>query len=150
MANNNNEGSYSKGLAVGLILGGVVGGAIALLLAPKTGKELRRDLAERSGDIYIRASDFATEQSQRIGDRVGDYVNEGKVRADELVRTARQQAGSLMNEAEHLMSDARSRISTTQSGIKDNVSRIQDAANAGAEAFQREMARANHGDSELL
>ena len=139
MANNTENGSYSKGLAVGVILGGALGAAIALLLAPKTGKELRRDLAERSSEVYDRANEFAQEQSRRMG----DYVNEGKVRADEIVRTTRQQAGSLLNEAESLMSDARSRIGTAQGNIKDNIGRIQEAAQAGSEAFQREMKRAN-------
>lgn len=134
---NNNEGSFSKGLAAGIIIGGAVGAVVALLFAPKSGKELRQDIAERSGEVYDKASTFAQEQSRVLG----DYVNEGKVRADELVRSARQQAGSLLSEAEHLMNDARSRISTAQHGIKDNVSRIQDAARAGADAFQGEMAR---------
>lgn len=140
MSNNSDNGNYSKGLAIGMIIGGAVGAAIALLLAPKSGKELRRDLAERGGEFYDRASDFAKEQSLKVG----DYVNEGKVRADELVRTARQQAGSLLNEAESLMSDARSRIGSAQGNIKDNISRLQDAAQAGSEAFQREMARAKN------
>ena len=137
---NNNEGSFSKGLAAGIIIGGAVGAAIALLFAPKSGRELRQDLAERSGDLYEKAGAFAEEQSRKMG----EYVNEGKVRADEIVRSARQQAGSLLSEAEHLMSDARSRIGATQSGIKDNVARIQDAARAGAEAFQSEISRSNN------
>ncbi len=132
----NNENSYTKGLAIGIIIGGAVGAAVALLLAPKSGAELRRDIAERSGEAYGKASDFASEQSRRIG----DYVNEGKVKAEEILKTTRQQAGSLMTEAETLMQDARSRIGQmAQTGIKDNVGRIQDAAQAGAEAFRREM-----------
>lgn len=138
-----NESSYSKGLAAGIIIGGAVGAVLALLFAPKSGKELRQDLAERSGDMYDKASDFAVEQSRKMG----EYVNEGKVRADELVRTARQQAGSLLSEAEHLMNDARSRVGSAQSGIKDNVGRIQEAARAGADAFQGEMARMKNNDT---
>jgi hypothetical protein len=42
------------------------------------------------------------------------------------------------------MNDARARMGATQSSIKDNVARIQDAARAGAEAFQSEIARANN------
>lgn len=140
---NSNENSYSKGLAAGIIIGGAVGAVLALLFAPKSGKELRQDLAERSGEMYDKASDFAVEQSRKMG----EYVNEGKVRADELVRTARQQAGSLLSEAEHLMNDARSRVGSAQSGIKDNVGRIQDAARAGAEAFQGEMSRMKNNDT---
>jgi gas vesicle protein len=137
---NNNESSFSKGLATGIIIGGAVGAAIALLFAPKSGRELRQDLTERSGDLYEKAGAFAEEQSRKMS----EYVNEGKVRADEIVRSARQKAGSLLSEAEHLMNDARARMGATQSSIKDNVARIQDAARAGAEAFQSEIARANN------
>ncbi|TAE29131.1 MAG: YtxH domain-containing protein [Candidatus Kapaibacterium sp.] len=137
MSQNSDNGGYSKGLAIGMIIGGAVGAALALLLTPKTGKEMRRDIAGRGGEFYDRASEFAKEQSGRMG----DYVNEGKVRADELVRTARQQAGSLLNEAETLMSDARSRIGTAQGTIKDNIGRLQEAAQAGSDAFQREITR---------
>lgn len=140
---NSNENSYSKGLAAGIIIGGAVGAVLALLFAPKSGKELRQDIAERSGEVYDKASDFAVEQSRKMG----EYVNEGKVRADELVRTARQQAGSLLSEAEHLMNDARSRVGSAQSGIKDNVGRIQEAARAGADAFQGEMARMKNNET---
>jgi gas vesicle protein len=133
-----NENSYTKGLAVGMILGGAIGAAIALLLAPKSGAELRRDIAERSEDLYGRASEFAGEQSKRFG----EYVNEGRTKADEIVRTTRQQAGQLLSEAETMMKDARVRIGqATQTGIKDNIGRIQDAAQAGAEAFRQEMGK---------
>ncbi|MCS6807959.1 MAG: YtxH domain-containing protein [Bacteroidota bacterium] len=134
---NNHEHSFSKGLTLGMIIGGAVGALVALLFAPKSGRELRRDIAERSGELYDKASVFAQEQSEKIG----EYINEGRVRAEELVRNARQQAGTLLSEAETLISDARSRMSSAQYGIKDNISRIQDAARAGAEAFQSEMAK---------
>lgn len=130
------ESSYGKGLAVGLIIGSAVGAAIALLLAPKSGSELRRDIAERSGELYDKASGFAAQQSKKIN----EYVNEGKQKAEEIIHSTRQQAGSLMTEAETLMHDARSRMSSVaQSGIKDNIARIQDAAQAGADTFRREM-----------
>ena len=39
------------GLAKGLLVGGVIGAAAALLLAPKPGRELRADLANRYQDM---------------------------------------------------------------------------------------------------
>jgi gas vesicle protein len=127
----NTENNYSKGLAIGMIIGGAVGAAVALLLAPKSGAELRRDIADRSTDLYGKASSAA-----------GDYINEGRARAEEIVKTTRQQAGTILSEAETLMNDARSRIGQMAQGtIKDNISRIQDAAQAGTEAFKQEMGK---------
>ncbi len=49
-------------------LGALAGAAAALLLAPKTGRETREILAERSGDILKRAQQKAGETQARAGD----------------------------------------------------------------------------------
>ena len=38
------ENNMAKGLMIGFLAGGIVGGIIALLYAPKSGKELRNDI----------------------------------------------------------------------------------------------------------
>jgi gas vesicle protein len=50
------------------LLGALAGAAAALLLAPKTGRETREILAERSGDIMKRAQQKAGETQARAGD----------------------------------------------------------------------------------
>lgn len=140
----NNESSYTKGLAIGMIVGGAIGAAIALLLAPKSGAELRRDIAERSTDMYGKASEFAGEQARRAG----EYINEGRAKAEEIVKSTRQQAGTLLSEAETLMNDARVRMGQmAQTGIKDNIGRIQEAASAGADAFKQTMVQARYNNA---
>ncbi|MEP7218868.1 MAG: YtxH domain-containing protein, partial [Bacteroidota bacterium] len=42
----------SKGLLIGLLTGGAVGAALALLFAPKAGRELRSDISDMTND-YI-------------------------------------------------------------------------------------------------
>jgi gas vesicle protein len=49
-------------------LGGVIGAAAALLVAPKVGRETREMLAERSSEIARRAQEFATEAQGRAGE----------------------------------------------------------------------------------
>ena len=47
----NEQNDYMKGFLVGALVGGLAGAVTALLLAPKPGVELRKDLAEKSGDV---------------------------------------------------------------------------------------------------
>ncbi|HXH84175.1 MAG TPA: YtxH domain-containing protein [Candidatus Tectomicrobia bacterium] len=50
------------------LLGGVVGAAAALLLAPRTGRETRELLAVQGGDVARRAQAMATEAQSRAGE----------------------------------------------------------------------------------
>lgn len=52
---NQDNGMSSKDFVVGAIVGGLVGAATALFLAPKSGKELRKDLSEQ-GNILMEKS----------------------------------------------------------------------------------------------
>jgi gas vesicle protein len=49
-------------------LGGLVGAAAALLLAPKTGKETRELLSEHGGDWARKAQTMATDAQGRAGE----------------------------------------------------------------------------------
>jgi len=48
-------------------LGGLIGAASALLLAPKTGREMRDQLLEHSNEFARRAQVMATEAQDRAG-----------------------------------------------------------------------------------
>lgn len=51
----------NNGFFKGFVLGSLIGGFAALLLAPKTGKEFREDLDEESDKIFKKAKkDFET------------------------------------------------------------------------------------------
>ena len=49
-------------------LGGIIGAAAALLLAPKTGRETRELLSEHSGEWARKAQTLATEAQGRAGE----------------------------------------------------------------------------------
>ena len=49
-------------------LGGVVGAAAALLLAPRTGSQTRELLAERGNEFARRAQELATDAQGRAGE----------------------------------------------------------------------------------
>jgi gas vesicle protein len=137
----NQQDNFTKGFLLGALIGGAAGAITALLLAPKSGVDLRRDLAEKSGEWYEKANEFAAEQ----GKVVGKVVNEGRVRAEQVVRTTKEQAGSILSEAETLLRDVRHRAEhfagQAQHQVVDNVARIQDAAKVGVETFRSEMSK---------
>lgn len=50
------------------LLGGVIGAAAALLMAPRTGQQTRELLAEHGGEFARRAQEMATEAQGRAGE----------------------------------------------------------------------------------
>ena len=65
MANDRNDAAGYLGW---FFLGGMLGAAAALLMAPKTGRETRELLAERSNEVARRAEEMATDAQGRAGD----------------------------------------------------------------------------------
>jgi gas vesicle protein len=65
MANDRNDAAGYLGW---FFLGGMLGAAAALLMAPKTGRETRELLAERSNEVARRAQEMATDAQGRAGD----------------------------------------------------------------------------------
>ncbi len=48
---------FMSGMLVGIGVGALVGGVVAMLLAPKTGTELRQMIGEKGGDLINKAKD---------------------------------------------------------------------------------------------
>ena len=97
-----NDG-MAKGLIIGFVAGTIVGAALALLYAPKSGRELRADLREKAGDLV----DDAQEYISRAKTKAVDIINEGKKKASSLVDDARRQADSILGDADRIIADAR-------------------------------------------
>ena len=87
------------GTAVTFLLIGLGAGALAgLLLAPKSGKLLRKDLKRGYDDALDTASDWADEAKDRardVGDRVRDVASRGAEMAEDLRDTVREKTEPL-------------------------------------------------------
>lgn len=136
MGSNND---YSKGFALGAIIGGVAGAITALLLAPKSGAELRRDLSDKSGELYGKASDLYKNVENKLEDSVIITMNEGKMKAQAIIDTARKQAEGIMAGAEQVISEAKSKAVTAKETVADTFGTLKDATKAGADAFKAEL-----------
>ena len=92
------EGS-SVGTAITFLLIGLGAGALAgLLLAPKSGKLLRRDLQRGLEDAKDTLGDWADEAKDRVreaGDRVRDVASRGVDMAEDLRDAAKERVEPL-------------------------------------------------------
>ncbi|HET6854718.1 MAG TPA: YtxH domain-containing protein [Pyrinomonadaceae bacterium] len=103
-----------------LLIGGSIGAILALLFAPKSGQELRGDIA----DATRKGIDRSREAAQQLGDRAGEYYEATRDRAAELY----SQAAEKMTEVAQGARDAASRQGGT----------LTAAIDAGKKAYQDE------------
>jgi len=78
-----------------LLIGGGIGAVIALLFAPKSGQELRGDIA----DATRKGIEKSKEAAVQIQERAGEYYEVTRDKAGELYQTAQEKAGELTEKA---------------------------------------------------
>lgn len=130
---------YTKGFVVGAIIGGAIGAVTALLFAPKSGEELRKDIAEKSTDAYGKAQKYFEEKEVIISDKIKSTVNEGKIKADKIVDSAKSQANEILESAERVLNEARNRTSESKEYFHDKISKVKNAVSESAEVFKQEL-----------
>jgi len=122
-----------KGLVIGFFAGGVLGAAIALLYAPKSGREFRADLRERSDDLIEDAEEYL----HAAAEKAGEIVSEARKRSDQLVTHAKKRADSLLADAEKVITDAKEKTGT----VLEQGARLKDAVKAGVDTYKEERRR---------
>lgn len=101
------SGGSVQPFITGLTVGAFIGAALALLYAPKKGKELRDDIAETVDDVsskFRRAID-------NVKETVSEIMDEGKEAGNEVFQMAVAKAESLIDEADRIIAEAKSRSS---------------------------------------
>jgi gas vesicle protein len=127
-----NEGML-KGLVIGLLAGGAIGAVVALLYAPKSGRELRADLKEKADEFRDDAEEYLTVARTKAG----DMVSEAKKRSESLITDAKRKADTLLVDAEKVLTDARQKTGS----MGEEASRVKHAVKAGMDAFKEERRR---------
>lgn len=97
----------------GIVIGGLVGAATALLLAPQSGEETRAQLGRNTEDFR---------------DRAQDYLGDARERAEATVADARRRAERIMEDArinaEKISEDAKKKANTLAAQAKDSAQKI--------------------------
>src|SRR4051812_32079222 len=82
------EGSDAATRLTYLLIGGGIGAVIALLFAPKSGQELRGDIA----DATRKGIDRTRETASQLGTRAGEYYEATRDKAGDVATAAREAA----------------------------------------------------------
>jgi len=111
----------------GVMIGGLIGAAVGILFAPKSGKETREDIARKTEDIIKKAKDeyeLAVEKSKMAYEAAIKKAKEIQMMAREKV-----------DDVEEAVSDLTEKGKET---LLDNKTRLKKAIDAGIEAFKEE------------
>jgi len=125
-----------------LLIGGGIGAIIALLFAPKSGQELRGDLA----DATRKGIDKSREAAQQLGERAGEYYESTRERAGELYTQAATKASDIYSQASEKASDiytqASEKVGEVAQTARDTAARqtstVVAAIDAGKKAYKEE------------
>jgi len=124
-----------KGFMLGMLAGGVAGGLLALLYAPKSGVELR-------GDIRKKSQELLTETGEYIGsarDRAGELISEGRKKAGEIVTDVKEKAGMIQDNISGMFTHGKETLDAEGQKVKD-------ALKAGVDSYKEE--RSKHQQSQ--
>lgn len=125
MSDHSNGGEFFKGL----FFGGIVGAVAALLYAPKSGKELREELRERT----LELQDDAQSRLALAQERAEKLMKQTQTQLDEL----RKEAEAAVEE---LKESASGKGASGKRAVEDERGRIKDAIDAGVSAYKQEKA----------
>ncbi len=98
MSDNNEFGTFFAGL----IVGGLVGAAVALLLAPQSGEDTRTVIRDRGIELKDRAVEYGSDARSKAEKALDDArqradvaLEDLRVRAEDLARTTKEKATTL-------------------------------------------------------
>ncbi|MEP6718413.1 MAG: YtxH domain-containing protein [bacterium] len=114
-----------------LLIGGGIGAVIALLFAPKSGQELRGDIA----DATRKGIDKSREAAQQVGERAGEVYDSTRQRATELYSQASERASDLYTQASSKVGEV---AQTARETATRQTNTVAAAIDAGKKAYQEE------------
>jgi len=130
-----NQGSSAAEKLTFLLIGGGIGATLALLFAPKSGRELRGDIA----DYTKRGVDAAGEQARVIGDRASEIYGTASGRVSEAYGTAANKVSEVYGTARERVAAGAGTVSEVAGRQKEQ---IAAAIEAGKQAYREEKRKA--------
>lgn len=99
-----NKNKSSKSFIMGAIVGGIVGAVTALLLAPKSGKEMREDINEQAAVLKERSlqlKDTAVEKGS-------EWISIAKEKSSEIAKTVNKQSQQVVEKVKDFTQNIKS------------------------------------------
>ncbi len=118
--------SAAKDFFIGFLAGGVIAGVTALLYAPKSGREFRKDI-DKKRKVMIND---AEEYWDTAKTRASDFISDSKKRAEEIIKDAGGKASAIVGQGRDI--------------VNDEAVKIKDAVKAGVDSYREERKTNRH------
>jgi gas vesicle protein len=109
---NPNAGGKGKEFLVGAVIGSVLGAVTALLLAPKSGKDLRADLSEQVLTVSEKTQSIAS----NVSSKTQEIAKQVSLQTGDWVQKAKEVASNVSDEV-RAWKDARHEVAATSEDI---------------------------------
>lgn len=129
-----NDRDYGDGVSTRLtyfLVGAGIGAVLALLFAPKSGEELRSDIA----DATRKGLDKSKEAAQQLGAKAGEYYDAARETAGEYYEATRERATELYDTATTKAGEV---VKSTREAATRQAGSITAAVEAGKKAYVEE------------
>lgn len=130
------DNNLAKGFLIGFLAGGALGAVVALLTAPKSGRELRADIKLKSEEYLDEAEKYLTEAK----DKARELINEGKKKSERIIHDARSKSEDILKDAEKVFKDAKVKstdvYNTGKEKLESESERIKSSVKAGLDAYK--------------
>ncbi len=100
------KGKKIGAFVTGALFGGLVGGTLALLYAPRTGEETRTLIRDKGTDM----KEHAVERGAEIRHQAEEAAEKARVRFEETAQQTRQRATELQERGQAFLDEQRSRV----------------------------------------
>ena len=142
MGNDRDNGDNISTRLTYFLVGAGIGAVLALLFAPKSGEELRNDIA----DATRKGIDRSKEAAAQLGAKANEVYDTTRAKATELYDTARETAGEYYETTRERAADiydtattkAGEVVSKTRDAAARQAGSIQAAVEAGKQAYVEE------------
>lgn len=133
MGDNGSSGwEFAAGFFIGGVVGGLLGAAAALLMAPQAGEDTRTALREKGIELKERATSATDEARHKLDDATGEI----RKRAEETTGELREKTGEIRKLAEEKTAGIRE---SARLALDDNLSQVKDAYQSGKQAGEQKM-----------
>jgi gas vesicle protein len=142
MGNDRDSGDNISTRLTFFLVGAGIGAVLALLFAPKSGEELRNDIADATRKGIDKSRDAATQ----LGQKANEYYDVGKQKAGEVYGAARETAEEYYEATRERAADiydtasskAGEVVAKTRDAVSTQAGSISAAVEAGKKAYIEE------------